>query len=82
MMVYDWREGAHNAGCHYFYTKENGLIVGQTYNIAHTNIWVSKIYRSHNDELYLGQYITLEFAKGAVENYFEIQSRTLLEQGL
>ena len=78
-MKYDWKEGRDGSGCVYYFQKETGLIVGQVHNISHTNIWVSKIYRTHTDEHYLGQYITLEFAKKSIENYIDIQSRTLLE---
>jgi hypothetical protein len=79
MMTYEWKEGTQVSNCLYYFQKETGLIVGQVHMVTHTNIWVSKIYKSHTDEHYLGQYITLEFAKKSIENYIDVQSRTLLE---
>jgi len=32
-----------------------------------------------NQENYLGRFVSLEFAKKAIENYWDIQERTLLE---
>lgn len=71
----DWKDAEH---CHYYYNVENGKIVGQSHNVAHTKIWVAMVKLNHNEEQYLGQYITLDFAKRAVELYWEIQERTLL----
>lgn len=63
----------------YLYQVKNGLIVGQIYNLAHTKVWGAKINVFPNEEIYLGQYITADFAKRATEEYWEIQERTLLE---
>jgi hypothetical protein len=79
MKKYDWKEGGNNISCYYYYNTKDGLIVGQVHNISHTNIWVSKIYKTPTNEHYLGQYISLEYAKNAIERHFDIQSRTLLE---
>ena len=78
-MKYDWRDGGNSVNCYYYYNTESGLVVGQVNNVTHTNIWVAKIYRSHNDEHYLGQFITLDFSKSAIQKYFDVESRTLLE---
>lgn len=73
----DWKDAEHN--CSYYYKKDNGKIVGQVYNIAHTNVWGAKIVELATgvEEKYLGQYISCEFAKKAVEYYWDIQDRTL-----
>lgn len=73
----EWKDAEHN--CHYYFSTENGLIVGQVYNLAHTKIWGAKINIIPNEEKSLGQYITLEFAKRAIEHYWQIQDRTLLD---
>ena len=77
IIEYDWREADHNVS--YYYMKKTGRIVGQVYNLAHTNIYGAKIYSLNNEEQYLGQYINGEFAKGAVLEYWQIQGRTLIE---
>lgn len=79
MTTYNWEYSRNGNDCLYYYQVETGLIVGQVHNIAHTNVYVAKIYRSHTDEHFLGQFITQDFAKKSVEKYFDIQSRTLLD---
>ena len=77
IIEYDWRDTDHNI--YYYYVKNTGRIVGQVYNLAHTKIYGAKIYRLDNEEQYLGQYINSEHAKNAVLDYWQIQSRTLIE---
>lgn len=74
-----WKDTGENH--QYFYQITNGLIVGQVYNIAHTKIWGAKVIvtPNPNDEEYLGHYINMAFACQAVEEYWNIQERTLLE---
>ena len=79
----DWRDI--DKGVQYFYQVRDGLIVGQVYNMTYTSIWGAKIPVSATEELVLGQYVTLEFAKRAVEEHwnekdrtFEVQSEYLL----
>ena len=79
----EWRDI--DKGVQYFYQVRDGLIVGQVYNMAYTSIWGAKIPLSSTEELVLGQYVTLEFAKRAIEEHwnekdrtFEVQSEYLL----
>jgi hypothetical protein len=55
----------------------NGLVIGQAYNLAHTIIWGAKIPINHDEDLYLGQYVELEYAKHAIEEYWDEKDRTL-----
>lgn len=73
----EWKDTDNNT--HYFYNLEDGMIVGQVHNVTHTKVWVSKIVFNFNEEKFIGQYVTLDFAKKAIERYWEIQDRTLLE---
>lgn len=68
-----------DSGTSYYYNIKNGLIVGQVYNLAHTKVYGAKIPVSASEERILGQFVTYEFAKRAVENYWYAQSRTLIE---
>ena len=70
----DWRDV--DKGVQYFYQVRDGLIVGQVYNMAYTSIWGAKIPLSATEELLLGQYVTLEFAKRAVEEHWDEKDRT------
>ena len=72
-----WMDADHDT--YYFYNQENGMVVAQIHKMAHTKIWLAKIIRGHGDEHYLGQYIGHDFARQAVENYWAIQERTLIE---
>ena len=75
--IKDWRNTDQN--CHYYYRVENGLIIGQVHNVVHTQIWLAKIIYNYNEEKYLGQYISVEFAKNAIEYYWAMEERTLIE---
>jgi len=70
----DWRDV--DKGVQYFYQVRDGLIVGQVYNMAYTSLWGAKIPLSSTEELVLGQYVTLEFAKRAVEEHWDEKDRT------
>jgi hypothetical protein len=52
-------------------------VIGQAYNLAHTIIWGAKIPINHDEDLYLGQYVELEYAKHAIEEYWDEKDRTL-----
>jgi hypothetical protein len=73
----NWKECAHDT--HLYYDMDDGRIVGQINTIAHTKIWVAKILTAvYNNEVFLGQYISLDFAQKAVEQFWNVQDRTLL----
>ena len=74
----DWRDSEHNTS--YCYLKDTGRIVGQVYNYAHTKIYGAKVYSELNEEKHLGQYIDLNSAKIAVDNFWNIQERTLTHE--
>ena len=80
MMIknYDWRD-TELGDIFYYFNIEDGRIHGQVHKIAHTKIWLSKVFKSNNEELYLGQYISDTFAKKSVVDYWLTQERTLLE---
>lgn len=71
----DWRDAEHKVS--YYFLKDTGRIIGQVYNLAHTNIYGAKVYSDLNEERYLGQYIDLNSAKIAVDTFWNIQERTL-----
>lgn len=62
---------------HYYFKVHNGLVIGQVYNMYNTIVWAGKIPINANEEVILGQYIELEFAKRAVEEYWENIDRTI-----
>lgn len=76
-MKYDWKDLENNTS--YFYKLDNGLIVAQVHNIVHTKIWLAKAFlHGMPEEKYLGQYITADHAKKAVEKYYDVQERTFV----
>jgi hypothetical protein len=74
-MLREWKDI--DKGVQYYYQKHSGLIVGQVYNLAYTGIWGAKIPINATEELILGQYIGLEFAKLAVQEHWNKKDRTL-----
>jgi hypothetical protein len=79
--THEWKSFSDN---YYFFNVKTGKIVGQAGKLALREIFFGLTYVGDTsftvqDEKHLGQYISLEHAKKAVENYWDIQSRTLLE---
>ena len=71
----EWLNAEQN--CSYYFFRHSGRIVGQAFNFAHTRIWGAKIYVTPTEELLLGQYISLETARVAIEEYWDEKDRTL-----
>ena len=76
-MKYQWKDI--RVDNQYYYDTNTGMVVGQVHNITHTAVWVAKVWVSPMVEKNLGQYISLEFSKKAVEAYWLEDSMTLLE---
>jgi len=74
-MLREWRYVEKNS--HYYFQVRDGKVIGQAYNIAFTIVWGAKIPINATEELILGQYIELEYAKRAIEEYWEEKDRTL-----
>jgi len=68
----------------YYYETNTGKIVGFVHKYALTSIWNSVVYVGNDrhiqsGEVGLGQYVDMDFARKAIVNYWDIESRTLLE---
>jgi hypothetical protein len=64
-----------------YYDDQDGRIIGAVYKIGNsTGIWGGRVYLTDNTENVMGQYIDSDYARKSVELYWEIDSRTLLEQ--
>ena len=63
----------------FYFDDDDGKIIGMVHKIGTqtTAIWNAKIYAEIEGSL--GQYVDSDYARRAVENYWEIQSRTLIE---
>ena len=69
---------------YYYFDEATGKIVGKVNKIALQEIWITLVYTGEysftvNDEKHLGQYVNMDFAKKAAEQYWDRESRTLLE---
>lgn len=74
----DWRSaGSGTFYTYYYFQVSNGKVIGQVYNLANTILWGAKIPVNATEELILGQYIEMAFAKKAIEEYWEEKDRTL-----
>jgi hypothetical protein len=68
----------------YYYETNSGKIVGFVHKYALTSIWNSVVYVGNDrhiatNEIGLGQFVDMDFARKAIVNYWDIESRTLLE---
>ncbi len=82
MNRFEWRERGHRW---YYFDSATGKIVGTANKQALDEIWIALVYTGQytftlDDERHLGQYIDMYFAKDAVEYFWDVQNRTLLEQ--
>jgi len=81
MQSFDWKNLDDKF---YYYETSTGKIVGFVHKYALTSIWNSVVYVGSDrhiatNEIGLGQYVDMDFARKAVINYWDIESRTLLE---
>jgi len=62
-----------------YYDDDDGKIIGFVYKIGNQNsIWGARV-EHENRETVLGQYIDSDYARKAIEQCWDILSRTLLE---
>ena len=85
MTEYKWeRFSGSTIDRYYYYDVATGKVVGMVSKIALQDVWISLVYIGEytfvrDDEKHLGQYISMEFAKEAIQRFWDIQNRTLLE---
>lgn len=79
---YDWKSVSDK---YYFFNLANGRVVGQAGKVALQEIFYCVVYAKQDGapysphiETHLGHYISLEHAKTAVQEYWDIQNRTLI----
>ena len=79
MINKSWRETEHHSEL--YYREDDGLIVGHVHRLGTQNIiWIAKGYKPEDySEAMLGHYISRDYARKAVERFWEVQERTLLE---
>lgn len=80
MNIYDWKSISDK---YYYFDTVTGKIIGQAGKQALHEVFFCVTYTgehtfSANDEHHLGQYVSLEHAKRAVEKFWDIQNRTLI----
>ena len=79
--LYEWQE---RGSAYYYYNTDTGKIVGNVSKIMSNDIWIALVHTGTysftlDDERHLGQYISVDFAKDAVEHFWAVQNRTLIE---
>ncbi len=80
-MKHDWKGISDR---YYYYDTVTGKIVGMASKIALQEVFYGIVYTGQytftlDDERHLGQYISLEHAKKSIEYFWDVQSRTLIE---
>lgn len=79
--IFEWKERGNKW---YYFDAVTGKIVGTANRQALDEIWIAFVYTgiytfTLDDERHLGQYIDMNFAKDAVMHYWDVQSRTMIE---
>ena len=76
-MKRNWRMADKNN--HYYYNESDGKITGHVFNYAHTVVWGASIPSplDPTGDMIIGRYIEVEFAKRAIEKYWDDENRTL-----
>ena len=72
-----WQD--YEASNQYYYDDKDGLIIGQVHKFGTSVTIYTATVKPENLDKLLGQFINLDYAKHAVERFWEIQDRTLLE---
>jgi hypothetical protein len=63
----------------YYYDDSDGMIIGQIHKFGTSvSIYTATVKPDNIDKL-LGQYVNVDYAQKAVENFWLIQDRTLIE---
>jgi hypothetical protein len=64
---------------HYYYQIDDGKVIGHAFNYAHTIVWGAKVPSmfDRNEDVIVGRYIEVEFAKKAIEQYWDNSDKTL-----
>jgi hypothetical protein len=81
-MKTEWRHADHMS---YYFNAETGRILGSIFRYANQNVvWIAKVEKNvipytNDNEVHLGHFISSESAKTMVEEYWNLQNRTLLE---
>ena len=77
MNKFKWHQSEFN---YLYFREEDGLLVGLCHPLGNQrDIFIAKVYKENADHL-IGQYISMDFARKAVERYIDERSRTLLEE--
>jgi len=82
MTKYKWERFGEK---YYYHDVNTGKIIGSANRLALQEIWIALVYTGEytftvQDEKHLGQYINMDFAKRAVEFFWDREGRTLLEE--
>ena len=79
MNIHQWKDGETVA--HFLYYDDTGRIIGEVNRAGHqiNTKHTTTVYPNTSQAISLGMYINSETAKAAVERYWLIQERTLIE---
>lgn len=79
MNIRQWKDGETVA--HFIYFDEYGRIVGEVNRAGHqmNTKHTTAVYPNTSDSISLGMYISSDTAKAAVEKFWLLQERTLIE---
>jgi hypothetical protein len=86
MCMYNWQLRSYGSETYYYYEETTGKICGKASKLALQENWFAVVYVNEytylaaDDEKHLGQYLDANYAKKAIEHFWDVQSRTLLAE--
>jgi hypothetical protein len=72
-----WQEFENDS--EYYYDDGDGMVIGHIHKFGNLRMIYTATVKSSNLDQGLGQFVSRDYARKAVERFWEIQDRTLLE---
>lgn len=73
-----WHEYEQNT--QYYYNESDGLVIGQVHNFGNSALHTATVKPDNIDQI-LGYYISRDYAKAAVQKFWDWQDKTLTYEG-
>jgi hypothetical protein len=72
-----WQEYENNT--QYYYDDKDGMVIGQVHRFGTSNSVYTATVKPDNIDCVLGQFVSSDYARNAVQNFWNIQDRTLIQ---
>jgi hypothetical protein len=71
-----WHEFENNN--HYYFDDIDGMVIGQVHRFCTSvSVYTATVKRNNLDQI-LGQFVNMQYAKNAVQTFWDVESRTFI----